>query len=48
MYRKLCDFCHAGVIKSGKQEERKDRQILGHKSAQTIDDDDDDDDNDDW
>lgn len=36
----------SGVIKGRKQEDRKDRSILGHKFARTNDDDDDD--NDDW
>jgi len=35
------------VIKGGKPEDKKDRTILGHKSARTNDDDADDDD-DDW
>ena len=45
--RQLILVCGAGVIKGGKPEDKKDRMILGHKSARTNDDDADDDD-DDW
>ena len=48
---KLHGFCHPGVIKGGKQQDTKERTILGHKSARTNNaaaGDNDDDDDDDW
>ena len=36
--------CFTGVIKGGKQEDKREQTIFSHKSARTNDDDDDDDD----
>jgi len=39
-YVNLCDICHVGVIKGGKQEKTKERTILGRKSTAATDDND--------